>query len=213
MASRRRQLSARRAIGANGPVLRDRLAVSLSAITLVGACVYIQAYVALPLAISADGLSPSAYGIAYAVNPIAIIAIQPWTLGWLTARRSRHRLCHVDSGAGGRVRADGFAHSTPAYAATVFVWTMGEIGFNAVVPTIINSIAPIHLRGRYNGLMGLAYGASALIGPLVGTAALEAGRWVIWGGCLVVSLAVAFAVLLLRPAVTARMSASEPKPG
>ena len=58
----------------------------------------------------------------------------------------------------------GFAHSTPAYAATVFVWTMGEIAFNAVGPTIVNSIAPAHLRGRYNGLVGLAYGAAALMG-------------------------------------------------
>ena len=61
--------------GGYGPVLRDRLAIALCAITIVGACVYMQSFVALPLAMKADGLPPSAYGLAYAVNPIAIIII------------------------------------------------------------------------------------------------------------------------------------------
>ena len=194
--------------GGYGPVLRDRLAVALSALTLFGACVYLQAYIALPLSITADGLPPSAYGIAYAVNPIAIIAIQPWTLGWLTARDpvTVYAWSSVVLGVGFGLTA--FAHSTLAYAATVLVWTMGEIAFNAVVPTVVNSIAPSQLRGRYNGLMGLAFGASALFAPLVGTAALEAGRAVIWGGCLAACLLVGAAVLLLRPSVTARMTAA-----
>ena len=87
---------------------------------------------------------------------------------------------------------------------------MGEIAFNAVVPTIVNSIAPAHLRGRYNGLMGLAFGASALIAPLIGTAALEAGRWVVWGGCFIAAALVGMAALSIRPIVTARMSAVDP---
>lgn len=198
--------------GGYGPVLHDRLAVALSALTLLGATVYLQAYVALPLAITADGLPPSAYGIAYAVNPIAIIAIQPWTLGWLTARDpvTVYAVSSVVLGVG--FGLTGFAHSTAAYAATVLVWTMGEIAFNAVVPTVVNSIAPAHLRGRYNGLMGFAFGASALVAPLVGTAALAAGRWVVWGGCLAASLVVGAVVLTLRPTVVARMRVSEAAP-
>jgi MFS family permease len=195
--------------GGYGPVLRDRLAVMLSALTLVSACVYIQAYVTLPLAIARDGLPPSAYGIAYAVNPIAIIAIQPLTLGWLSARPPVTVFAASIAVLGAGFGLTGFAHSTVAYAATVFVWTMGEIAFNAVMPTIVNSIAPAHLRGRYNGLIGLAYGASALIGPLAGTAALEAGRWVVWGGCFAVSFAVAAAALAVAPAIGARMGADE----
>jgi MFS family permease len=191
--------------GGYGPVLRDRLAVGLSAITLVGACVYMQSFVALPLSMSADGLPPSAYGLAYAVNPIAIIVIQPLTLRWLTSHDPVIVFASSILVLGAGFGLTGFAHSTPAYAATVFVWTMGEIAFNAVGPTIVNSIAPAHLRGRYNGLIGLAYGASALIGPLAGTAALDAGRWVVWGGCAVVSVAVAAALLAIGPVITSRM--------
>jgi MFS family permease len=193
--------------GGYGAVLGDRLALTLSAITLISACVYIQSFVALPLAISADGLPPSAYGLAYAVNPIAIIAIQPLTLGWLSSRSPVSVFAGSSVVLGAGFGLTGFAHSTPAYAATVFVWTMGEIGFNAVMPTIVNSIAPEHMRGRYNGLIGLAFGASALIGPLAGTAALQAGRWVAWGGCLGISLAVAVAAAAMRPAIASRMRA------
>jgi MFS family permease len=164
-----------------------------------------QSFVALPLSMSADGLPPSAYGLAYAVNPIAIIVIQPLTLRWLTSHDPVIVFASSILVLGAGFGLTGFAHSTPAYAATVFVWTMGEIAFNAVGPTIVNSIAPAHLRGRYNGLIGLAYGASALIGPLVGTAALDAGRWVVWGGCAAVSVAVAAALLAIGPMITSRM--------
>ena len=58
-----------------------------------------------------------------------------------------------------------FAHSTVAYGATVFVWTLGEIGFNALGPTIINTIAPESMRGRYNGLIGLAFGGASMVAP------------------------------------------------
>jgi MFS family permease len=195
--------------GGYGPVLRDRLAVALCAITVVGATVYMQSFVALPLSMKADGLPPSAYGIAYAVNPIAIIVIQPLTLRWLTSRDAVTVFASSILVLGAGFGLTGFAHSTAEYAATVFVWTMGEIAFNAVGPTIVNSIAPAHLRGRYNGLIGLAYGASALIGPLVGTAALDAGRWVVWGGCAVASVAVAAALGGIGPMITRRMRPSE----
>jgi dipeptide/tripeptide permease len=150
-----------------------------------------------------------AYGVAYAVNPIAIIVVQPLTLGWLTARRPVVVYSGSIAVLGIGFGLTGFAHSVAAYAATVLVWTMGEIGFNAVAPSIINSIAPASLRGRYNGLFGVAFGASSLIGPLIGTAALDAGRWVVWGGCALVSLVVAASVLALGPAITARMRAAD----
>jgi MFS family permease len=195
--------------GGYGPVLRDRLAVALCVITIAGACVYMQSFVALPLAMKADGLPPSAYGLAYAVNPIAIILIQPLTLRWLTARDPVTVFAASILVLGIGFGLTGFAHSTAGYAATIFVWTLGEIAFNAVGPTIVNSIAPAHLRGRYNGLIGFAYGGSALIGPLVGTAALDAGRWVVWGGCVVVSVGVAAALAWIGPTINRRMQQSD----
>jgi MFS family permease len=193
--------------GGYGPVLRDRLAVALALMTLVGATVYLQAYVALPLAMTEDHLSPASYGVAYAVNPIAIIAIQPFTLRWLIrlppARVYAVSILVTGIGFG----LTGFAHTTVAYGATVFVWTMGEIGFNAIGPTIINTIAPESMRGRYNGLIGLAFGGASMVAPLTGTWALDQGRAVVFGGCLAVNAVCAGAALFLGPSLKRRMAA------
>jgi MFS family permease len=188
-----------------GPVLRDRLAVALSGMTLVSGVVYLQAYVALPLAMTRDGLSPAAYGLAYAVNPVTVLAVQPLTLRWL-GRRAPQRVYAASSvilGVGFGLTY--FAHTTLGYGATVLVWTLGEVAFNAVGPTVINTIAPPALRGRYNGLIGLAFGGGAMLAPLAGTWTLARGRAVVWGGCLLLSLVVAGCALALGPSLQRRM--------
>jgi MFS family permease len=189
-----------------GPVLRDRLAVSLGVMAFVSGIVYLQAYIALPLAMTGDGLSPAAYGVAYAVNPVTVLLIQPFTLRWLSRRPPArvYAISTVVLGIGFGLTY--FAHSVLAYGATVFIWTLGEIGFNSIGPTIINTIAPASLRGRYNGLIGLAFGGAAMIAPLAGTWSLARGRAVVWGGCLVVDLLVAVFALSLAPALNRRMA-------
>jgi MFS family permease len=190
--------------GGYGPALRDRLLLALTALTLAGAVVYMQAFVTLPLSMRADGLSPADYGVAYAVNPIVVICIQPLTLRVLVAlprtRVYAASIAILGLGFGLTV----FAHELWAYAATVFVWTLGEIAFNAVGPSIVADIAPERLRGRYNGLIGLAYGASVFIGPLLGTRALAVSRELLWGGCAGLCVAAAAAALSLSPALGRR---------
>jgi MFS family permease len=196
--------------GGYGPVLRDRLAVALAAATLISGVVYLQAYVALPLAMTGDHLSPASYGVAYAVNPVTVLAIQPLTLRWLLRRPPARVYAASILVLGAGFGLTYFAHSTVAYGATVFVWTLGEIGFNALGPTIINTIAPDSMRGRYNGLIGLAFGGASMLAPLSGTWALEQGRSVVWASCFAVSAVVAVAMLGLGPALTRRMAAGTP---
>jgi MFS family permease len=100
------------------------------------------------------------------------------------------------------------AHELWAYALTVLVWTLGEIAFNAVGPSIVADIAPPALRGRYNGMIGLAYGAATFVAPLIGTRALEAGRWVLWGGCALACWGAALAATALAPALRRREQAA-----
>ena len=61
-----------------------------------------------------------------------------------------------------------WATTLPAYVLTVCVWTLGEIIGAAVAPTIIANLAPVELRGLYQGVFGSAWGLSFFIGPLVG---------------------------------------------
>jgi len=101
-----------------------------------------------------------------------------------------------------------FASSVPMFALTVVVWTLGEVGFNSVGPALVADIAPADLRGRYNGLVGMAYGASAFLAPLIGTRVLQAyGEGVLWTACLVASLVAAAMIALMASAIAARRAA------
>jgi MFS family permease len=154
-------------------VLADRLLIALAVSAFVGGMVYLQSFVTLPLVMSLHGLGPAAYGLAYVVNPLAVILLQPLTIRWL----AKQRLISVYVG-GSVLLGLGFfvtlfARSVPAYAATVLVWTLGEIAFNAVGPALVADLAPPHLRGRYNGVFGTAFGAAAFVAPILGTLTLQ----------------------------------------
>jgi MFS family permease len=188
--------------------LGDRLLVGLSASTLLGAIVYMQSLVTLPLAVEADGLGPDAFGLIYAVNPIVVIVAQVFVLRILDRIAGVRILvvALVVMGVGFGMTA--FASTVPMFALTVVVWTLGEVGFNAVGPALIADIAPADLRGRYNGVVGMAYGAAALLGPLFGTRLFEDyGENVLWTACLVASLVSAALIAAMAPSIARRRAA------
>jgi len=93
----------------------------------------------------------------------------------------------------------------PAYGATVAVWTLGEIGLNAVGPAMIADLAPPQLRGRYNGVYGLSYAAALVFGPVLGTLTLSGlGEVWLWGADFVLATAAGLVVLALGPAIERR---------
>ncbi|MGA8295599.1 MAG: MFS transporter [Acidimicrobiales bacterium] len=188
-----------------GVALHDALLLALTAATLLTATVYIQSFATLPLAMRADHLSPFDYGIAYTVNPVAVIVLQPVAIR-LLARRSAPAVLIVSSllvGAG--FGLDAFAHSLLAYAATVLVWTLGEIGGSVVGPALIADIAPAHQRGRYNGVFSAAFGGAAILGPLVGTQVLgHLGRTTLWSGCVVLGALAALLTAAIGPTIKRR---------
>jgi MFS family permease len=167
-----------------------------------------QSFVTLPLAVTADGLGPDAYGLIYAVNPAVVI------LGQVLVLRVIDRLpailtlavSAVVMGVGFALTM--FASSVPIFMLTVIVWTLGEIGFNAVGPALVAEIAPAALRGRYNGVVGMSFGAAAFIAPLVGTWVYQTyGEPVLWTGCLVISILAATLIVAIGPAIRARRAA------
>lgn len=185
-------------------VLRDGVAVGLFFSILLSTLVYMQQMVTLPLAVRASGLSAGAYGLIYAMNPVAVIAAQPLVLRVIDRLRPVPTVAASSLILGVGFGLTAFARSIPAFAVTVVVWTIGEIGFNAVVPALIAAIAPAHLRGRYNGLIGMAFGAAALLGPLAGTWLFGISPGLLWLMCLVSCALSAAATLTLGPAIARR---------
>ncbi len=125
-----------------GRAFRDRLLLGLSGSLLLGDIVYMQSLVTLPLAVAADGLGPEAFGIIYAVNPVVVIISQVFVLR-IIDRIAGVRILVVSlvvMGVGFWLTT--FASTVPFFALTVVVWTLGEVGFNAVGPALVADIAP-----------------------------------------------------------------------
>jgi MFS family permease len=185
--------------------LRDGLLLALTATTLLTATVYIQSFATLPLAMRANHLSPLDYGIAYTVNPVAVIVLQPVAIRLVAQRSAAAVLVASSLLVGGGFGLDVFAHSLLAYAATVLVWTLGEIAGSVIAPALIAEIAPAHQRGRYNGVFSAAFGGAAILGPLAGTMTLgHLGRTTLWTSCLVCGVIAAAMTAAIGPAIRRR---------
>lgn len=199
--------------GSYARVLRDGLALGLFVSILLSSIVYMQQMATLPLAVRASGLTASAYGVIYAVNPAAVILAQPLVLRLIDRLQVVPTMAVSSLIIGLGFGLTAFADSVPAYAVTVLIWTVGEIGFNAVGPALIADIAPPELRGRYGGLVGMAFGGSALIGPLAGTWLFGISHNLLWLACLLTGAVSGAVALALGPAIARRRAAmAAPQP-
>ncbi len=192
-----------------GTALRDPVFAGFSLIALAAACVYMQAYTTLPLAMSASGLAPQAYGVAMAANGLTIVVAQPATGAWLGRRDPASVLACAVAVLGLGFGLTAIASATWQYAACVIVWTVGEILETSVAAALVASLAPPRLRGRYSGVFGLTFSLGYLIAPLAGTRLLAEGKAVPWLACAGVCGVAAAAQLAMGPAIRARVSAAE----
>jgi MFS family permease len=196
--------AADRGTGSYRTVLADRVMVAFAGVVVLYAVVFQQAFATLPIAMARHGLSGDVYGLVMAVNGVVVILVQP-LIG--------HRLAPFDKS---RVLATGFllaaagnalvtaASAGPAYGLAVTVWSLGEVLVFAVTAAIVADLAPPSLRGRYNGLLGMAWGTGFLIAPLAGPRLLAVGAPALWLSCAALCCVAALAQLALAPAIRAR---------
>jgi MFS family permease len=93
----------------------------------------------------------------------------------------------------------GFATTMPALAATVVIWTVGEMIYAPVTGAYVANLAPERYRGRYNGLWVLMWSVGMLLGPAIGTEIFSRNPAVLWIACAVLGCIGASLILLLRP--------------
>jgi MFS family permease len=99
------------------------------------------------------------------------------------------------------------ATNFPLFALSVAIWTLGEIAATSVGPTIIADLSPVELRGLYQGIFGSAWGLSYFLGPLAGGWIYEQwGSVVLWVGCLILGLLIAFCYLALSAPARRQMA-------
>jgi len=200
-------LGAPRAEGSMADVLRDRVFLSFVLLTFGFAVVFTQHLSTLPVQMGDDGLGPAQYGTVIALNGALIVLVTVPLTRWLQ-RYARSRVLAISSlflglGFGATMWA-----STPAeYAATIVVWTVGEVIGAAVAPAVVADLSPAALRGRYQGVFGFSFAAAALVAPLVGGAVYDRlGGQVLWTGCAVLCFVTAAGHLAVGPARSRRLA-------
>ena len=161
--------------------------------------VYTQGYIGLPLDMQSHGLGPGPYGTAIGVNGFLIILmtipISNMAAKWPRFETVAAAALLIGLGFGATILANSFAW----FVLSVAIWTFGEIAGTSVSPTIIADLSPIELRGLYQGIFGAAWGLAYFLGPLVGGWVYQnLGSDVLWFGCLVIGIMLAFGFYALR---------------
>ncbi|MEV4636065.1 MFS transporter [Actinoplanes sp. NPDC049548] len=197
------RVAARRARGGPGlgTVFRDRVFLAFLGLNFLIVLVIMQHMSTLPIAMSADGLSPATFGWVIAVNGLMIVAGQLFVPRLIDGHnRSRVlALATVILGAGFGLTA--FAGTPAFYAVTVVIWTLGEMLQSPSNSALVAELSPSLLRGRYQGVNSLSWSAGSALAPVIGGFVQQhAGSAALWLSCAVVAALVAAGQVMSGPA-------------
>ena len=143
------------------------------------------------------GFPESDFGLLFTVNTVLIILIEV-PLNLATAHLPHHRMLAfaavlVGCGFGSLM----FVHGFLSAAATVVVWTFGEMIMMPGASTYLAEISPQHRRGEYMGLFQMTFSLAMALSAVLGTTVLDRfGGATLWGGTFVAGCV--SAVLLWR---------------
>ncbi len=187
-----------------GMVLRDGRFMSVVGLSFLIALIFQQGYVALPVAMGADGFSSSDFGVAIAVNGILIVALQIPVTRYIEHGDPQRLLILSALLAGYGFGLTAFAGSIGVYALTVCVWALAEIVNSPTQMGLVVLLSPTHGRGRYQGMYTMSWSVAALAAPLIAGQVIDwYGAGWLWGGCAVVGSAAALGYWLLMHALPA----------
>jgi MFS family permease len=162
--------------------------------------VFFQHLSAMALWVVRDhGLPESTFGLLFSINTLLIVLIEV-PLNAATAHWPHRRtlvLGALLSGTGFGAMA--FASNVWAFAATVVVWTVGEMFTFPAAAAYVADISPPERRGEYSGLFAMSSSLSFALGPWAGTLVLDRfGGNVLWGAAFLFGLAAAALLSRLR---------------
>ncbi|HEX6178718.1 MAG TPA: MFS transporter, partial [Thermoanaerobaculia bacterium] len=155
-----------------------------------------QIHSTLPLHLTSLGFSPATYGMLLSINGIMIVLFE-LALTNVTTRYRPQPIIALGYGlAAIGFCLTGFAFTLPALAATVVVWTIGEMIYAPVTGVYVTNLAPERYRGRYNGMWMQMWSVAMILGPAMGTWIYSRNPNALWIACAVMGAAGATLPLL-----------------
>jgi MFS family permease len=186
-------------------VLEDRVFLGLMVLHVLALIVFTQFQLALPLDMDDHGVGQQ-FAWLMSFNCIGVVLVQAW-LTPLLRRVDASRLLAASAllfGVG--YAANVFATTLPLYLLGVCFWTVGEVvGFPAA-SALVQDLAPVELRGRYQGAFSMVWGTGMGLSPIIGGYTMQyLGAHFLWWSCLAAGTAVAVGHLLAAPARRRRL--------
>ena len=129
---------------------------------------------------SISGLQPRDLAWAYAVNTFVIAAFQLWVNKKLILMKRKTgmsiavlfwALAWVSLAASGVIKTSALFFVILCQ----FIFAFGEMIWSPILPSVVNQLAPEHLRGRYNAAGANAWQISLIAGPTIAGTLLGAG--------------------------------------
>ena len=174
--------------GALRIIARDKPFLLFLFATVCVTLVEFQFISTLALHVTRHGYSAATYGALVSMNGVLIVLFE---LG-ITAYVQRFRLLQaIATGyllAGIGFALTGVAHTIPALAGTVVIWTLGEMVGMPPASAWVAQIAPEGFRGRYMGMYSVAWALGMLAGPPLGTLVFERNPAALWSACLLLGV-------------------------
>ena len=165
--------------------LTDRIFLVFVGLTFLLAVLTMQTSTIMPLAMRADGLRPSAYGVVVSLGGALIVLGQLFVPRLIEPYRKATVLA-VSTG----LMALGFgtlavADHLPVYLGAAVVWTVGQMLAAPPNAQINADLAPLELRARYQSVFYLTFPAASFVAPALGGLSLQylgERHWLIVGG-------------------------------
>jgi MFS family permease len=194
-------------VGGLGTVLRDRVFVAYLLISLGSIVVIMQHMTTLPIAMTADGLSAATFGWVVAVNGVLIVLGQLFIPKLIEGRDSSRVLALATLVIGVGFGLVAFADVAWFFAATVVIWTFGEMLSSPAHAATVAALSPVALRGRYQGLNSLTWSAGVALAPIAGGFTQQhLGDAALWIGCFLVCVLSAAGHQLAGPSRSRRIA-------
>jgi len=175
---------------------RDKRFVILLLATLCVTIVDFQMGSTFALHVKSNGFPSRVYGLLISLNGMLIVAFELGITQWTRRFQPRPMIALGYLLAGVGFALTGLAHTVPLLAATVVVWTLGEMISSPVASSYAVQLAPEQYRGRYLGLFMMMWSLGMVIGPPVGTFVFEHNPAAVWIACG--ALGIISAALMMR---------------
>ncbi len=179
-------LTMRRQVGwseAVGIIRQDRRFHQAVLASFFVAFVFMQMASTFGIYVTHLGFSAATYGALISLNG-ALVVLCELPLTTITRRFPARRVMaagYLLIGLGFALNI--FAHTVPALAACILIFTLGEMVAMPVSAAYVSNIAPGHLRGRYLGVNGLNWALALIIAPGLGMKLLAYNPAALWLGC------------------------------